>query len=123
MFTLITAVVVSATAVRGGSRRGVGVLLSLESRKPQDDRRRDVILGFGARRDDLTLPRQTQKGEEETRLPAALRKPSRCKWVQVKLPTPAAIRSSSVETQCRDLTGFRDGHSEDRDLVLSETGV
>lgn len=97
MFALITAVVASAVSVGGGgSRRGVGVLLSLDSRKPRDDRRRDVNLGYRARRDDVSLPRQTQKREDEMRLPAALRIPSKCKQAQVKLPSSDAIRSCSV---------------------------
>lgn len=51
MLALITEVVASAAPLGGGSRRGVGVLLSLEwHREPQDVRRRDAHLGYRVRR-------------------------------------------------------------------------
>lgn len=78
MFTLITEVVASAAALGGGSRRGVGVLLSVESREPQDDGRRDVHLGYRARRENVSLPRQTERRENQTRLPAVLKIPGSC---------------------------------------------
>lgn len=94
MLALITEVVASA-ALGGGSRRGVGVLLSLESREPQDDRRQARCSSGLASEEGGRVTPQTNT---EERLPAGLKIPGSRQQGPAAALVPSNRRICSLES-------------------------